>query len=44
MERLLTDRSLYEQLKSNARSSVESAFDINRTSEQLRRLFAREAP
>ena len=42
MERLLSDRSLYGQLKSNARPSVESTFDMDRTSEQLRRLFEKE--
>lgn len=44
MERMLSDRSLYERLKANARPSVESMFDTERTSEQLRRLFAKEGP
>jgi glycosyltransferase involved in cell wall biosynthesis len=40
MVRLIEDRQLYERLRSHARSSVESTFDIERTSGELHRLLA----
>jgi glycosyltransferase involved in cell wall biosynthesis len=39
IERLITDRALYEQLRSQARPSVVPAFDTTETSKQLRRLL-----
>lgn len=39
MERLLRDRELYLRLQANARSSVEAAYDFERTTDELRRLF-----
>jgi glycosyltransferase involved in cell wall biosynthesis len=42
MVRLMEDRALYERLRSRARSSVETVFDIETTTGQLRRLFAGE--
>ena len=40
IERMIEDRSFYERMKSQARASVEPAFDTTRTSLQLRRLFS----
>jgi glycosyltransferase involved in cell wall biosynthesis len=40
MARLIEDRQLYDRLRTHARSSVEGVFDIERTSAELRRLFA----
>jgi colanic acid/amylovoran biosynthesis glycosyltransferase len=40
---LMSDRALYDSLKANARSSIESSFDLARTAEALHGLFE-EAP
>lgn len=39
MERLMVDSALYESLRNNARGSVESRFDLRKTSKDLNRLF-----
>jgi glycosyltransferase involved in cell wall biosynthesis len=42
LERLITDRPLYDRLRDNARQSVTGRFDIRRTSRSLQELFVRE--
>jgi glycosyltransferase involved in cell wall biosynthesis len=42
LQRLITNRPLFERLRDNARPSVMGRFDIRRTSRSLEQLFARE--
>jgi glycosyltransferase involved in cell wall biosynthesis len=44
LETLITDRYVYDGLKSNARASVEAVFDETRTAVELQQLFSGSAP